>query len=121
MTAQQDAQGWTVKDHVSHLAAWERSARFLLQNKPRHQALGVDEALFRAGDEDKINTAIQEQQRDTPVADVLDRFRQEHGQLMVLLETLSDDDLQKTYGDYYAGAPVERADQPHRLKAFWCL
>lgn len=111
MTAQQDAQGWTVKDHVSHLTAWERSARYFIQGKPRYQALGVDERLFLEGDEDKINAAIQERQRDTPVARVLDEFRQEHRQLMALLESLNDDDLQKTERDFYPDSPSQAAER----------
>jgi hypothetical protein len=43
-TGPKDAQGWTVKDHLAHLAAWERSVIFMLQGKPRHAGLGVEEA-----------------------------------------------------------------------------
>ena len=43
-----DDTGWSVKDHLSHMAAWERSVAFLLQGRPRHEGLGVDEETWRA-------------------------------------------------------------------------
>jgi hypothetical protein len=42
LTGTQDDQGWTVKDHLTHLAAWERSTISFLEGKPRHEGLGVE-------------------------------------------------------------------------------
>src|SRR5512145_989206 len=58
MTAKHDAQGWTVKDHLVHLARWERSVVYLLLGKPRHAGLGIDEALYLKHSYDEINAAI---------------------------------------------------------------
>jgi hypothetical protein len=41
MTAITDSQGWNVKDHLSHIAAWERSINFFLQGKERFDGLGI--------------------------------------------------------------------------------
>ena len=60
-TGPQDAEGWTAKDHVIHMTAWERSVVFFLQGKPRHEGLGVEEQLYRTGDDDAINDAVYEQ------------------------------------------------------------
>ena len=57
-TRLKDAQGWTVKDHLIHLPAWERSVVFFLQGQPRHAGLGVDEALYENGSADDVNAAI---------------------------------------------------------------
>jgi uncharacterized protein len=112
LAADQDSQGWTVKDHIGHVAAWERSARYFLEGKPRHEALGVDEALFREGDDDKINAAIREQQRHRSAADLLAELRQEHRQLMALLEPMSDDDLQKPLRHFDPNVRSAAADRP---------
>ena len=40
MTTLRDDEGWTVKDHIAHMTAWERSALYFLQGKPRHEGLG---------------------------------------------------------------------------------
>ena len=55
LTNPQDAKGWTVKDHIIHLTAWERSVVFFLQGQPRHLGLGVDEATYLSGKYDEIN------------------------------------------------------------------
>jgi hypothetical protein len=107
MTTLKDAQGWSVKDHVIHLTAWERSVLFLLQGKPRHEALGVDEALYLRGDFDAINAAIQQQQQALPLAEALAQCRAVHAQMLAVLEDLTDADLHKTYRHYLPDEPGE--------------
>src|SRR5438477_11337149 len=63
MTGIRDAEGWAVKDHITHIAAWERSVVFFLQGRPRHEGLGVDEKLYLE-DDDQINAVIQRQTKD---------------------------------------------------------
>ena len=70
MTVLKDHAGWTVKDHIVHIALWERSVVFYLQGKPRWAALGVDEDLFKSHDYDDANAAMQRQNRDLPLASV---------------------------------------------------
>ena len=81
LTAIQDAQGWTVKDHVIHLMRWERSVVFFLQGLPRHQGLGVEEAVYLKGPDDAINAVIYQQTRDVSVNEALAQFRATHQQL----------------------------------------
>ncbi|HRJ43403.1 MAG: maleylpyruvate isomerase N-terminal domain-containing protein [Caldilineaceae bacterium] len=76
LTGPTDAQGWTGKDHIVHLVAWERSMLYLLAGKPRHAGLGVDEALYRSGDFDAINASVQSQHQDISLADALAEFHQ---------------------------------------------
>ena len=92
-----DAQGWTVKDHLIHLAHWERSMTFLLQGKPRHAGLEVPEAVYDRGDDDEINAAIYERHKAMPAAEARAQLRLTHQQLMALIQPLSDADLQKSY------------------------
>src|SRR5260221_3234727 len=95
LTQVKDKQGWNVKDHVVHMTAWERSALFFLQGKPRHEGLGVDEAAYRIGKDAIINAAIQKQ------------FRDNHQRLLKALQPLSDADLQKRHRDYLPPEPVD--------------
>ena len=95
-----DNAGWAVKDHILHLAAWERSVVFLLQSRPRHVGLGVDEALYRDGSYDEINAIIFKRGAELPVTEALARLRDVHAQMMALLEDLSEADLFKSYGHY---------------------
>ena len=112
MTTFADAQGWTVKDHLIHLTAWERSMVFFLQGQPRHIGLGVDEALYLEGNDDDINAVIHQQCKDLPVAEALEQFRDTHQQLMTLLQPLTDADLQKPYRHYLPDEPGEGDGPP---------
>lgn len=107
LTTIQDAQGWSVKDHLIHIRSWERSALCLLQRKPRHLALEVDEALYLQGGEDAINAAIFQKHQDEPLAEVLASFRANHQQLLAALQPLTDADLQKRYRFYLPQEPGE--------------
>ncbi len=107
MTTLRDAQGWTVKDHIIHLAAWERSVVFFLQGKPRHAGLGVDESLYLNGSADDVNAVVFQQHRDLPLSDAQADFRDVHATLLKLLQPLTDDDLLKSYRQYLPDEPGE--------------
>ncbi|HET6262807.1 MAG TPA: ClbS/DfsB family four-helix bundle protein [Chloroflexia bacterium] len=110
-TGLRDAEGWTVKDHVIHMTAWERSVVFFLQGKPRHEGLGVEEQLYQTGDDDAINAVVYEQRKDLSITDALAQFRDVHSQLLNLLQPLSDADLQKPYRHYLPDEPSDGADR----------
>ncbi len=112
MTEIRDAQGWAVKDHLVHLAAWERSVVVFLQGRPRHEGLGVDEQLFHSGDEDAVNAAVQVQRKDISLDEALEELRRVHGQLLCLVAPLSDDDLYRANSDYQPEATGERDERP---------
>jgi hypothetical protein len=107
MTTLTNADGWTVKDHIAHLTAWERSVIFLLQGKPRHAGLGVPEAVYLKGSHDEINEVIFQQQKEEPLTAVIAHFHQTHQELLDLLQPLTDTDLQKPYGHYLPDEPGE--------------
>jgi len=105
LTTIRDAEGWSAKDHLIHLAAWESSAVYFLQGKPRHEGIGVDRALYDEGDDTAINAAVYQKHKDLPLADALARLRAVHQELMNLLQPLSDADLQKPYTYYLPEEP----------------
>ena len=100
-----DEAGWSIKDHVLHLAAWERSAAYMLQGKPRHTALGIDEELYLSRDFDRINTAVREQHTGIPAREALAQLREVHAYLMDLLAAFSDEALYRPYGAYLPDEP----------------
>jgi len=103
LTTKKDAAGWAVKDHLLHLARWEGSTLALLQGNSRHEALGVDEALYLSGDEDAINAALFKQGAGLSAQEALAQLRDGHAEMMALLRTLSEADLFKPYGSYVPG------------------
>jgi hypothetical protein len=115
LTEIRDAQGWAVKDHLAHLAAWERSIVFLLQGRPRHEGLGVDEAAFRASDSegfDRVNAIIQRQAAGQTLAETLTGFRAVHRELLATLDGLTDADLLRTYSSFAPDEPGEETGAP---------
>jgi len=107
-----DPAGWTAKDHLMHLAAWERSMVYLLQGKPRHEGLGVDEAVYLDGDDDAINAVIQAATKDVPLAEVLALFRSTHEQLRALVGSMSDEELHQPYSHFLPDEPGEDSGGP---------
>jgi len=98
------ADGWAVKDHLVHIAAWELSLLGLLQGADRRSAMGVpgaDEAT------DAINAAVWALHSGKTPEQALAFFRETHGSLMRKLGTLSDADLQRPYNHYQ---PNDRRD-----------
>ncbi|MEP6775597.1 MAG: ClbS/DfsB family four-helix bundle protein [Chloroflexota bacterium] len=104
-----DAEGWTVLDHVNHIAAWERSVVYYLQGKPRYEGLGVDKALFVQGNDDSINAAIQKQTAAFTRASALESLRETHKQLLTIGEGMSDADLNQTR-EQFSASPEEKGD-----------
>ena len=102
-----DAQGWTIKDHIFHIACWERSMVYFLQGRPRHAGLGVDEALYLEGKFDEINAAIWQQHQDRTFADTRMDLRATHEQMLQLLQPLTDADLHKPYRHWLPDEPGE--------------
>jgi uncharacterized protein (TIGR03083 family) len=96
------ADGWTVKDHLTHLAVWEDSLLALLEGRDRAAAMGVP-GLGEAGTE-AINAAVFEQHRDDTPEEALSRFRSTHRRLLDKLQELGDRDLSLPYSHFQPDA-----------------
>ena len=105
LTEPRDPAGWSAKDHLAHLAAWERSMVYLLQNQPRHEGLGVTESVYLECGEDDINAAIQQASSDLALSEVLALLRTTHEQLRGLVSAMSDEDLHQTYSHFLPDEP----------------
>ncbi len=67
-TGPTDAAGWTAKDHVAHVTAWDRSIIEHLRNQtPQQQTLGVSDAAWTASGYDAENEEIRQRTIDHPV------------------------------------------------------
>jgi uncharacterized protein (TIGR03083 family) len=100
------ADGWTVKDHLVHLAAWEESLLALLEGRDRAAAMGA--AGMEDGGADTINAAVFEQHRDEAPDNALAGFRETHRRLLERLDELSDEDLSRPYSHFQPGTEDER-------------
>lgn len=105
LTAIRNTDGWSIKDHIAHLAAWENSVVAFLTGKPRHESLGVSESLFLSEDLDAMNLVIFQAHHDEPLNQVRAEFHKTHIRLLELLAPLTDDDLKKPYRHYLPHEP----------------
>ncbi|MFZ4816656.1 MAG: ClbS/DfsB family four-helix bundle protein [Phototrophicaceae bacterium] len=108
MTVPQDAGGWTIKDHIMHLAVWMDGITALLNSQSRTAAMGIDDSLWDQGFE-AINAVSQQQHKDRPLDDVLNTFKASYQTLSNRVESLSEAELSLPYSHY---APASSIDDP---------
>jgi hypothetical protein len=101
----QGPDGWTVKDHLVHVAAWEHSLLGLVEGRDRLAAMGIHQLLEE--NTDAVNDAVWKMHRDSPPEEALRYFRESHAQMMQALGKLSDADLQMPYSHFQPDDPEE--------------
>ena len=103
-------EGWSVKDHLAHLAVWMHGMVELLNRRSRFAAMGVEQAFNQGKSESEVNDLIFRQNKDLSVQETRQKFEQAYAEMLQMLETLSDADLHKPYSDYVAGGDANRQD-----------
>jgi len=114
LTGPTDAAGWTGKDHLSHLTAWERSLVSWLKGGTRAAGLGVGEDLFDSRDTQAVNEAARQATRDQSLDEVLadhDRIRAE---LREQVASMSRDNLLRPYSHYPPDDPAATVPPVYR-------
>jgi hypothetical protein len=96
LTQIKDQGGWTAKDHLAHLIRWSAGILAFLDKKPRWEGMGIDRKTWDA-DFEAINAAMQAQDKDHPLADVLTGLRSMHDQVTAKITALPEADLFKSY------------------------
>lgn len=99
-TTNTDAAGWTVKDHVMHLAVWEEGVWALLEGKSRYTRMGLDKTTWESHDYDRINAVIQQLHKDKPLAEVRQHLQDVHAGFIARIDSLSNKDLRQPYSHY---------------------
>ncbi|MEP6985606.1 MAG: ClbS/DfsB family four-helix bundle protein [Chloroflexota bacterium] len=103
-----DAGGWTVKDHVIHVAAWEDGLTALLDKQDRRTHMDIDEATWSSGD-DPINAVIQKRYKDLSWAGVQQKRQEIHHKLLKQIDAMNDETLQGAYGAYNTNSKSSRS------------
>ncbi|MGE3074037.1 MAG: ClbS/DfsB family four-helix bundle protein [Dehalococcoidia bacterium] len=95
--------GWSAKVHLAHVSGWERSLMGLLRKGDRGAAMGLAPEVWSSHDTDAINAALADLALQESPAVILQTAGAVHGELMALLESLSQEDLEKPYSEYQPG------------------
>jgi hypothetical protein len=91
-----DPGGWAVKDHLSHLAFWERYLMFHhLRGRASHEVLQIDQNICQEMDEDEINALIFERSRNPSASYILEDLHQTHEELLAALAAANFADFDK--------------------------
>jgi hypothetical protein len=107
-----DVGGWSPKDNLAHLAAWEGfMIRRYLQGQPPHEAIQIEKATLEHLEEDDINQILFERNRLRSVDDVLQELQQTHATLLDTLEQMTFADLMQ---------PISE-DAQHRPLIIWVM
>jgi len=87
--------GWSAKDHVAHVAAWERRLVGEVRGDRAAARFGLDEATFGAATGDVLNAMLLARHRDDAPATVRVEFRASGEGLRAAFAELSDADLMR--------------------------
>jgi hypothetical protein len=97
MTAKPES-GWSVKDNLAHIAAWQGILRlFHIGGRPFQEAAPGITADYLKDDVDTINNDFYRRDRDRPLHEVLESFRRSHQQMQALIEGMSEAELFRSY------------------------
>ena len=109
--------GWSIKDHLAHLATWESMLVTLLEGKPIHTAFGMSRAEYDALEStDALNAVIAEQNKDLSLDEVMERSDETHAQLVAKIGALADEDLSKPITHFQPDDPDGLDERPVLVK-----
>jgi hypothetical protein len=92
--------GWAIKDHLAHLAAWQMGITSLLQHGDRFRAMGLEHSMIKGKSEDEINQMIYERSANLSAAEAWDRLRSAYREMEAVLESLDNEDLFTPYTNF---------------------
>jgi uncharacterized damage-inducible protein DinB len=104
-------EGWSVKDHLAHIAAWERSGLALLAGENRAAAVGISDELFNEGEDDAVNEAVRQCDADRSLEDVRAELRRVRAETIAAISVLTDEDLRRPYS-YYQPTDSDNSQTP---------
>ncbi len=106
-----DPDGWTPRDQVAHVAAWERVVLAILNGEPRAAALGITDEQY-AGGTDAINELLRQRSASRPWPEVLDEAEQTHAAVVERVAALGDDDLHRDFASFSPADAGEDGGDP---------
>lgn len=84
---------WTIKDHLAHIALWERVAIAAAQGENEWDITGINQALWQEKRFNDINAAWQQRHALDPLSEVRADFHATHERLISTLSGLTDIEL----------------------------
>ena len=95
MTGATDEGGWSIKDHLAHIAEWQWRGLAIIEGRTSWEALNIDEETYQNKSIDEINHIIYERHKDESLPEVLTEFRKAQERVILTLEQMNEDDLER--------------------------
>lgn len=92
--------GWAIKDHLAHLAAWQTGITNLLQHRDRYQPMGLEHAMIKGKSEDEINQMIYERNAHLSAAEAWEMLRSAYREMEAQLESMDNEDFFTPYTNF---------------------
>ncbi len=90
--------GWTLKDSLAHLAAWETILLdFHMGDKSFAAVTGFEGAVYRVTSFDDINAHLHARYREMTPADIRNFVKETHARLLATLEAFPEDQLHQPH------------------------
>lgn len=96
------AAGWTVRDHITHVTAWEATLSAALTGRPQHEALGIPKAVFENPDIDITNEHIRAAHAHLAGREAVSEALVGHDTFIDVLQTLPADVVARPMSDFVA-------------------
>lgn len=112
LTERRDAAGWSAKDHLAHIAWWERSLTALLAGESRCGVLGLPPGTPIGPAVEEVNARVQAAGRDRSLADVLAELCDVHAATRAAIAALSDERLRAPIGAFVGPGQGDDVDRP---------
>ena len=91
---------WSVKDHLAHIAEWERGCTAVLGRRPQWEGFLLEESAYTGLDIDQLNDMLYQRHRASSVAEVKALANTAHADIVAAISHLTDADLRRTVGEY---------------------
>jgi hypothetical protein len=101
MTEATDEGGWSIKDHLAHIAEWQWRGLAIIEGRTSWEALNISEDTYRNQSIDEINQIIFERHKDETLPEVLTEFRKAQEKVVLTLEQMNEDDLAREIPDSF--------------------
>jgi hypothetical protein len=99
---------WSVKDHLAHIAEWERGCTAVLGHRPQWQGFDIEQSIYVGLDIDRLNDVLYQRHRGSSVGEVKTLANSAHADIVAAISHLADADLRRTVGEYGMSSNPDR-------------
>jgi uncharacterized damage-inducible protein DinB len=88
--------GWSIKDHLAHIAEYQRRALAVIADQHQADGFGIDRDTFEQfEDVHAVNEFLFQRNRDRTLSDVIEDFRETHRLVEATVTQMPDADMHR--------------------------